>query len=72
MKNVFKLYSLKSPLSKRRWRGRTTKLDNKRGKITLLNIKYGDTQQFNLVGKEEGNVGTYGVVALKNLTWPGA
>ena len=31
----------------------------------------GDTQQFNLVGKEEG-VTSYAVVVLKNLRWPGS
>ena len=30
----------------------------------------GETQQFNLVGKEEG-VTSYAVVVLKNLRWPG-
>ena len=30
----------------------------------------GETQQYNLVGKEEG-VTSYGVVVLKNYRWPG-
>lgn len=34
--------------------------------------EYGDSQQFNLIGKEEGSVGVYGTVAIRNLTWPGA
>lgn len=25
-----------------------------------------------MIGKDEGNVGCYGTIALKNLTWPGA
>ena len=31
----------------------------------------GDTQVFNLVGKEDGNSTSYSVVILKNYRWPG-
>jgi len=32
----------------------------------------GDTQVFNLIGKEEGGSTCYGTVTIKNLTWPGS
>lgn len=32
----------------------------------------GETQVINLVGKQEGQTTCYGVVLLKNLSWPGA
>ncbi|KRX04273.1 hypothetical protein PPERSA_11397 [Pseudocohnilembus persalinus] len=34
--------------------------------------EYGDNQQYNLIGKDSGNIGCYGTIQIKNLTWPGA
>ena len=34
--------------------------------------EYGDLQQFNLAGKDEGSATCYGTIVIRNLTWPGA
>lgn len=32
---------------------------------------YGEIQQFNLIGPDEGNTGSYDIVVIKNPFWPG-